>query len=108
MFLYLCQLLQARGIKMGIEVQRRAMPYCMGSLYWQINDCWPVASWSSIDYYGNWKALHYAVRDAFENIDLSFKIQNDSLQIFVISDSLKNLEAKLKHKLRRLKTTSLL
>lgn len=96
MFLYLGQLLQARGIKMGIEAQRRAMPYCMGSLYWQINDCWPVASWSSIDYYGNWKALHYAVRDAFENIDLSFEIQNDSLQIFVISDSLKNLEAELK------------
>ncbi len=44
---------------MGTEHYRRIMPRCMGVLYWQINNCWPVASWSSIDYYGNWKALHY-------------------------------------------------
>lgn len=50
-FLYVNHILQAKGIKLAIESHRRAMPYCMGSLYWQINDCWPVASWSSTDYY---------------------------------------------------------
>lgn len=47
---YLSQLLQARAMQVAIEAHRRAMPYNMGSLYWQINDCWPVVSWSSIDY----------------------------------------------------------
>ena len=49
-FVYVSQLLQAEGMKTGIEAQRRAKPYCMGSLYWQLNDCWPAASWSSVDY----------------------------------------------------------
>jgi beta-mannosidase len=56
-FLYVNHILQAEGIKFGLEGHRRAMPYCMGSLYWQINDVWPVASWSSTDYYQKWKAL---------------------------------------------------
>jgi beta-mannosidase len=94
-FLYVGQLLQARGIRSGIEAHRRAMPYCMGTLYWQINDCWPVASWSSTDYYGNWKALHYAARDAFKKIILSFEVKNDNLHVFIISDALKNTVATL-------------
>jgi beta-mannosidase len=57
-FLYASQVLQAEGIKVGAEHLRRTRPRAMGSLYWQLNDCWPVASWSSIDYYGRWKALH--------------------------------------------------
>jgi len=65
-FLYVGQLLQAEAIKLAIESHRSGMPYCMGSLYWQINDCWPVASWSGIDYYGKWKALHYFAREAFK------------------------------------------
>jgi beta-mannosidase len=65
-FLYVGQLLQAEAIKLAIEAHRSDMPYCMGSLYWQINDCWPVASWSGIDYYDRWKALHYAAREAFK------------------------------------------
>lgn len=63
-FLYLSGVLQAEGMKIGIEALRRAKPFCMGSLYWQLNDCWPVVSWSGIDYYGNWKALHYFVKKA--------------------------------------------
>ena len=94
-FLYVGQLLQAEGIKLGIHAHRQNMPYCMGSLYWQINDCWPVASWSSTDYYGNWKALHYRVRDAFKDIILSTKTSNDDLNIYVISDKLKNIDAKI-------------
>ena len=57
--IYMSQLLQADGIQTAIEAHRRNKDRCMGSLYWQLNDCWPGASWSSIDYYGKWKALHY-------------------------------------------------
>ena len=96
MFLYLNHVLQAEGIKMAIEAHRRNMPYCMGSLYWQINDCWPVASWSGIDSYGNWKAMHYFVKKAFSDILVSPDIEDDRLNIFVVSDKLKNVEAKLR------------
>ena len=69
--LYLSQVQQAVAIKTAVEGWRALRPVCMGTLYWQLNDCWPVASWSSIDYYGNWKALHYRVRELFsEDIDL--------------------------------------
>lgn len=61
-FLYVGQVLQAEGIRMAIEAHRRAMPYCMGTLFWQIDDCWPVASWSSMDYYGRWKAMQYMAK----------------------------------------------
>jgi beta-mannosidase len=63
MTLRLSQILQGMAMKYAVEHWRRAMPRGMGTLYWQINDCWPVASWSSIDYFGRWKALHYMARD---------------------------------------------
>jgi len=87
-FLYMSQVLQAKGIRMAIESHRRAMPYCMGSLYWQINDCWPVASWSSTDYYHKWKAVHYAVKRAFEPVILSCVENGDKTDIYVVSDLL--------------------
>ena len=93
--LYVSQLLQAYGIKTGIEAHRRNRHRCMGSLYWQLNDCWPVASWSGIDYYGKWKALHYTVKDAFKNYLISCEEKNDSLNIYIVSDSLKSLDSKL-------------
>ena len=93
--LYVSQLLQAYGIKTGIEAHRRNRHRCMGSLYWQLNDCWPVASWSGIDYYGKWKALHYTVKDAFENYLISCEEKNDSINIYVVSDSLESIESKL-------------
>lgn len=71
-YCYVSQLLQAWGVGYGILQHRLAQPHCMGTLYWQLNDCWPVASWSSIDCYGNWKALHYRARDLFaDTVDLS-------------------------------------
>ena len=70
-FVYMSQYLQAEAVKIGIEAHRRAKPYCMGTLYWQINDCWPVASWSSIDYCGRWKALQYYARDAYDEVLVS-------------------------------------
>jgi beta-mannosidase len=65
-YIYVSQLLQAHGFKIAIEAHRSAMPYCMGSLYWQLNDCWPVTSWSSTDYYGRWKAAQYQIKRSFE------------------------------------------
>lgn len=67
-FLYVSQLMQGDGVKIGMEAYRRDRPYCMGSIVWQLNDCWPVASWSSRDYYGRWKALHYFTRQAYDDI----------------------------------------
>jgi len=63
--LFLSQLNQADCMQVGVEHYRRAMPRCMGALYWQLNDCWPVASWSSIEFTGRWKALHYIARRFF-------------------------------------------
>jgi len=94
-FLYMSQVLQAHGMRMGIEAHRRAMPYCMGSLYWQINDCWPVASWSSTDYYHKWKAMHYAVRDAFKPVMVSAVNADDGVELFVVSDLLGDKKASL-------------
>lgn len=90
-YVYISQLLQAYGITKGIHAHRRAKPYNMGTLYWQLNDCWPVVSWSSIDYLGNWKALHYEATKSFENILISAEEKNDSLQIFVINDTFKRI-----------------
>ncbi|PTX91397.1 glycoside hydrolase family 2 protein [Opitutus sp. ER46] len=63
--IYLSQLNQAYCIQTGVEHYRRLMPHCMGALYWQLNDCWPVASWSSIEYTGRWRALHFVARRFF-------------------------------------------
>ena len=69
--LYASQLLQADAIRYGVEHWRRHRGRCMGAVIWQLNDCWPVASWSSIDYYGRWKALHYAARRFFAPVMIS-------------------------------------
>ncbi len=69
--LYASQLLQAEAIRYGVEHWRRNRGRCMGAVYWQLNDCWPVASWSSIDYFGRWKALHYAAKRFFAPVLLS-------------------------------------
>lgn len=75
-FLYVGQVLQADAVKMGMEAFRRDRPYCMGSIVWQLNDCWPVASWSSRDYYGRWKALHYVTRKAYDDILVSPRVKD--------------------------------
>jgi len=87
-FLYVSQLLQAGGISLGMEAQRRNRDICMGSLYWQLNDCWPVASWSSIDYFGKWKALHYHTKKSFEETILSFHKNDNEIVVYFITDKL--------------------
>jgi len=69
--LWLSQILQGNAIKYAVEHWRRSMPRGMGTLYWQMNDCWPVASWSSIDFPGRWKALHYLARHFFAPVLVS-------------------------------------
>ncbi len=63
--IYLSQLNQAYCMQTGVEHYRRTMPHCMGALYWQLNDCWPTASWSSLEFTGRWRALHHAARRFF-------------------------------------------
>jgi len=84
--LYMSQIVQADGIKVAIEAHRRNKAKCMGSLYWQLNDCWPGSSWSSIDYFGRWKGLHYQVKKAFEPVILSHEFVDSNLHISAISD----------------------
>lgn len=69
--LYASQMLQADAIRYGVEHFRRNRGRCMGAVYWQLNDCWPVASWSSIDYTGRWKALHYFAKRFFAPVMIS-------------------------------------
>jgi beta-mannosidase len=83
---YLSQLMQARALKTGIEMHRRVKPYCMGSLYWQINDCWPTVSWASVDYFGRWKSSHYRVRDAFKPFLIVPEWIENELIVDLISD----------------------
>lgn len=73
---YASQLLQADAIRYGVEHFRRNRGRCMGAVYWQLNDCWPVISWSSIDYYGRWKALHYFAKRFFAPVMISCEEQN--------------------------------
>ena len=69
--IYASQLLQADAIRYGVEHFRRNRGRCMGAVYWQLNDCWPVISWSSIDYTGRWKALHYYAKRFFAPVMIS-------------------------------------
>ncbi|MCK3685375.1 glycoside hydrolase family 2 protein [Maribellus sp. YY47] len=98
-FLYVNHVLQADGIKFGLEGHRRAMPYCMGSLYWQINDCWPVASWSSTDYYQKWKALQYAVKKGFSQVLISPYEEDIKFKVGIVNDRLEPIKAELRMRL---------
>ena len=85
-FLYVGMILQGDAIKTAMEAHRRDMPYCMGTLYWQHNDCWPVASWAARDYYGRWKAQQYFARQAYRDILVSPIVKDDVLRVSLISD----------------------
>ncbi|WP_127497288.1 beta-mannosidase [Paenibacillus glycanilyticus] len=101
-FLYISQVLQAEAMKQAIEAHRRSMDYCMGSLYWQINDCWPVASWSSMDYYGRWKAAQYLIKNSFADVLLSFDQKEDVTNLHVVSDLGQSIDAVLEWSLHEL------
>jgi len=98
-YVYVSQLLQAKGIVMGIEAHRRVKPTNMGTLYWQLNDCWPAISWSSIDYFGNWKALQYKAKKAFENVLISYEENKQSILTYIINDTFESISGKLTMKI---------
>ena len=83
---YLSMVLQAEGIRYGVEHWRRHPRRVSGTLYWQLNDCWPVASWSSLDYFGRWKALHYAARRFYAPLLLSIEDTPSEQNIYLSSD----------------------
>ncbi len=85
-FLYVGSILQGDAIKTAVEAHRRDMPHCMGTLVWQHNDCWPVASWAGRDYYGRWKAQQYYSKAAYDDILVSPVVMNDSLTVNIVSD----------------------
>jgi beta-mannosidase len=94
-FLYVSQVLQAHAIKIAAEHLRRNRPRVMGSMYWQLDDCWGAASWSSIDYYGRWKALQYYAKRFYADLLLSPHEEGDNVRFYVVSDRLTALPARL-------------
>jgi beta-mannosidase len=98
-FLYVSQVLQAEGIKLGAEYLRRSRPRTMGSLYWQLDDCWPVASWASIDYFGRWKALQYYARRFYAALLVSTSEEDGQVDVHVVSDLVTPVAATLEVRL---------
>ncbi|MDQ0170148.1 beta-mannosidase [Paenibacillus tundrae] len=99
-FLYMSQVLQAEAMKTAIEAHRRRKPYCMGTLYWQMNDCWPVASWAGMDYLGRWKALQYYAKRSFSDVLISVDgTKEDTTDIYLISDQLEAVKGTLQLRL---------
>src|ERR1700735_2308141 len=98
-FVYLSQVLQAEAIKVGAEHLRRQMPTTMGALYWQVNDCWPVASWASIDYYGRWKALQYYAKRFYDDVIVSPFAHDGKVDVYVVSDKLQPLGGAIRTRL---------
>ena len=97
MTLWLSQILQGYGIKTGAEYWRQTMPKSMGCIFWQYNDIWPGMSWSSVDYFGRWKALHYMARKFYAPVLISGleNVQDKTVDIFVTSDLLEAKHGKL-------------
>jgi len=97
--LYTSQLLQAEAIKYGVEHWRRNRGRCMGSIYWQLNDCWPTASWSSIDYYGRWKALHYYAKRFYAPVLISAVNEDTKVNIYVVNDTMESIKGVIEWRL---------
>lgn len=98
-FVYVSQVQQAEAIKVGAEHLRRNRPRTMGALFWQLNDCWPVASWSSIDYFGRWKALQYYARRFYADLLISPLAHDGAVDVYVVSDKLQATTAKIRMRL---------
>ena len=99
---YLSMVLQAEGIRYGVEHWRRHRERVSGTLIWQLNDCWPVASWSSIDYFGRWKALHYAARKFYAPILLTVEDKAEQMGMFVTNDTTKTWTGEVRWSLETL------
>lgn len=98
---YASQLLQADAIRYAVEHFRRERGYCMGSTYWQFNDCWPVASWASVDSFGRYKALHYAARKFYAPIAMGLFLENGVLTVNLSNETMLNFRGSVQVSLRR-------
>ena len=98
-FVYLSQVQQAEAIKVGAEHLRRNRPRTMGALFWQLNDCWPGPSWSSIDYFGRWKALQYYARRFYSDLLISPFAHDGGVDVYVVSDQLQPTTAQIRLRL---------
>jgi beta-mannosidase len=105
---YLSMVQQAEGIRAGVEHWRRHPHRVSGTLYWQLNDCWPAASWSSIDYYGRWKALHYAARCFYAPVLLSVEDEETRMGFTVTNDRTEPWEGEVRWSLETLSGEALL
>lgn len=94
-YIYLTQLVQRDGMKTAIETHRANKPYCMGTLFWQLNDCWPGITWSAIDYNQQPKAFFYQLKESYKPILIVIKKQNNYFEIKLVSDSLNTISGKL-------------
>ena len=92
---YVSQISQSEAIKAGVQHWRRNRGRCMGAVYWQLNDNWPVASWSSVDYYGRWKMLHYEAKRSYHNILLSIDGDEESCAVHLSCESFEGTEGTL-------------
>jgi len=106
MSVYLSQLLQAISIKTACEHFRRQRPYCMGCLYWQLNDIWEGPSWSSLEYDGSWKILHYMTKNFYAKVLVSAVEVGDSIEFWLTNDFLVDLDGTLNAKVWKWDTTS--
>ncbi len=94
-WIYFSQITQCIGYRRAIEEHRFAKPRCMGTLYWQLNDCWPVVSWSGIDSYGRWKPVQYAIREAYDNVLVSCKYKDSEIIVRIVNDSVLPLSGEM-------------
>ena len=93
---YTSQILQADAIKYGVEYFRRIRGCCMGSVYWQLNDCWPVASWSSLDYFGRYKALHYAAKKFYAPVACALFHENGHITVNIANETMQPVSGTVK------------
>lgn len=98
---YASQLLQADAIRYAVEHFRRERGYCMGSTYWQFNDCWPVASWASVDSCGRYKALHYAARKFYAPVSMGLFLENGTLTVNVSNETMSHFQGRVVLSLRK-------
>ncbi|MDO5425610.1 MAG: glycoside hydrolase family 2 protein [Eubacteriales bacterium] len=92
--IFLSQILQGYAMKVATEHWRRNRGRCMGSIYWQFNDNWPVASWSSMDYYGRYKALHYMARNFCDSVAGSIEKQEQTMGFWISNESMADVEVR--------------
>lgn len=97
--IYISQLVQAESIRHAVEHWRRNGGRCNGALYWQINDCWPVLSWASIDYQGGWKALQYFAKRFFAPLAVSVDNDKNRISVFTVNETNRDFEGRLKWRL---------